>query len=224
MLAQAHDSTDRGPRQAASERLCLATRSVRATAEMIRFVAAPDGEVVPDLKRRLPGRGVWVTGTREAVAAAVRASAFRRGLRDNVRVPADLADRVDERLLQSALDALSVAHKAGRIVLGFSRVCAVAGTGEAVAFIHAAEAGADGVEKIARAQAGRTSSDRVEIAHVRAFTTPQLDLALGRSNVVHAALLAGPASDTFVMRWRNLVRYRTGPASGVATGPSSSAE
>jgi len=35
-----------------------------------------------------------------------------------------------------------------------------------------------------------------------------LDLALGRSNVIHAALLAGPASKTFLSRCQVLVRYR----------------
>jgi hypothetical protein len=43
-----------------------------------------------------------------------------------------------------------------------------------------------------------------------------LDLALGRSNVVHAALLAGPASNTFLSRSQILVRYRLADADKTA--------
>jgi len=211
------DDADAGPRSAAlgTERLCLVTREVKPVSGMIRFVVAPDGEVVADLKRRLPGRGVWITATRQALAEAVKRGAFRRGFRANAKVPADLVERVDERLMRHVLDALSIAHKAGRVTAGFAKVEAAVAGGSAVAVVHAADAGDDGVRKIA-ARAAHREPNSLEIPRIRAFTSAQLDLALGRSNVVHAALLVGPASDTFLSRWRNLDRFRMGHPGGGA--------
>src|SRR5258705_11056283 len=96
MLAHA-DMDDTGPRDArsATERTCVVTRAVKPVDELIRFVTAPDGAVVADLKRRLPGRGVWVTATRAAVDDAVKRKAFRRGFRREVRAAADLGRAVE---------------------------------------------------------------------------------------------------------------------------------
>jgi len=215
MLARPdHDEADHGPRHAAPERLCIATRQVKPVDDMIRFVVDPNGVVVADLKRRLPGRGVWVTGSRLVLADAVKRGAFKRGFRGDVQVPPDLVERVGERLAAAALDALSIAHKSGRVAIGFAKVEAAAGEDKAVALIHAAEAAADGIRKIAQALANADREIRAEIPQIRAFTSAQLDLALGRSNVVHAALLAGPASDGFLARWRNLERFRDNPEGG----------
>ena len=67
----------RDPDRDGPTRTCIATRETRGVEGMIRFVAAPDGMVTPDLKRKLPGRGVWVTATQEAVTEAVRKKALR---------------------------------------------------------------------------------------------------------------------------------------------------
>ncbi|MGA2125501.1 MAG: DUF448 domain-containing protein [Xanthobacteraceae bacterium] len=148
MLADTHDvETDSGPQRLppGAERMCAATRTLRPVAEMIRFVVGPDGDVVPDIKRRLPGRGVWITARRGVVAEAVRRKAFARGFRRDARATADLADLVERLMERSALDALSIAHKAGLVVAGFARVEAALGAGEPVTgLVHAADAGGDG--------------------------------------------------------------------------------
>ena len=212
-------ATDAGPREAApgTERLCIVTRTVKPVAELIRFVVGPDG-IVPDLKRKLPGRGVWVTATRAAVSAAVERKAFGRAFKREVTVPQGLA-AVTERLLErSALDALAVAHKGGRVAFGFAQVEAALAREAVVALVHAADAGGDGVRKL-DAAAGRRfgHADRRPVT-VALFTSAQLDLALGRSNVVHAAVLAGPASNGFVARCRSLECFRSdeGIRGGVA--------
>src|SRR5215470_15026374 len=114
MLARNDDAAlDAGPRRVpGTERMCIVTREVRPVTEMIRFVIGPDGHVVPDLKRRLPGRGVWVTATRAAVAEAVKRRAFARGFKTEARLAPDFTDEVERLLKQSVLDALSIAHKA----------------------------------------------------------------------------------------------------------------
>ena len=70
------------------ERLCAATRTVRPVSDLIRFVVGPDGEAVADVKNKLPGRGIWVTATRDALDEAIKRKAFARGFKREVRLPA----------------------------------------------------------------------------------------------------------------------------------------
>jgi predicted RNA-binding protein YlxR (DUF448 family) len=211
MLARVHqDETDAGPRSAGvTERLCAVTRQVRPIDELIRFVLAPDGTVVADIKRRLPGRGVWVGAERKLVAQAVKRQVFSRALRADAKVPPDLPDLVEAQLERAVLDALAIAHKAGAVVTGFVKVEATAHRGGAIAYLHAAEGGADGRRKIAAARRRGEAGGPGSAAEI-VLSSTQLDLALGRPNVVHAALTAGRASDTFLARRLTLERYRTG--------------
>ena len=201
--------TDLGAHAAAAarERLCVATRQVRPVGELIRFVVGPDGAVVPDVKRRLPGRGVWITARRHLVEDAVRRRIFGRGFRADVRVSMDLGDELDRLLEQSALNALSIAHKAGLVILGFAKVEAAVATAPLAALIKARDAGEESGRRLAAALR-RREEHGAEAKIVDAFPSAQLDLALGRLNVVHAALLAGRASETFLARWRFLEYFR----------------
>jgi ribosomal protein L7Ae-like RNA K-turn-binding protein len=120
---------------------------------------------------------------------------------------------VDRLMLRAALGALSIAHKAGEVVAGTGKVeDAIAGD-RAVAILHATDAAPDGVRKLTAALRrrfpgdGSGENDR-KVRVIRAFTSAELDLALGRSNVVHAALLAGRAGETFLMRWHDLWHFR----------------
>lgn len=194
----------------ASSRTCIATRAVRAPDEMIRFVRAPDGQVVPDLRRKLPGRGVWVTAERPAVEQAVRRKAFGRAFKAEVRVDAGMPDLVGGLLAEHALQALGMANKAGRLVAGFAKVESALRNGEAGALLHASDAAADGKRKLAQLAHGRP-------AVVELFSGEQLSLALGRPNVIHAALLSGPVSTAFLHRCTVLARY-LGPHPADGTG------
>src|SRR5712691_6322363 len=117
MLAETHhDELDAGPRKGGpgAERLCAVTRTVKPVGELIRFVVGPDG-IVPDLKRKLPGRGIWVTATRDALAEAVKRNVFARGFKRDVRVTPDLANFTEQLLVRAVLDALAIAGKAGGV-------------------------------------------------------------------------------------------------------------
>ncbi len=151
LAAEDNIETDAGPRSSApgTERLCIVTRAVKPTAEMIRFVVGPDGSVVPDLKRKLPGRGVWITASRDALAAAVQRKAFGRAFKREVTTPPDFTALVERLLERSALDALAILHKSGRVVHGFSKVEAAAQSEPVAAMIHASDASDDGVRKLA---------------------------------------------------------------------------
>jgi uncharacterized protein len=212
MLAFADPDLDNGPRtdRSATVRMCAVTRQVRPIDELIRFVLSPQGEVVPDLKRKLPGRGLWVSASRQTVAEAARRNQFSKGFKRDVRVTATLAADTEALLVRSVVEALAMAAKAGQVVSGFSKVEGALQQGQVRALIHASDGAADGIRKldaVARQNAGNGDESR-EIPQVTALTSEQLDLALGRSNVIHAAVLAGPASKTFLSRSHVLVRYR----------------
>jgi len=216
MLALADPDLDNGPRtgKSATVRMCAVSREQRPIDELIRFVVSPQGEVVPDVKNKLPGRGLWISGSRETVAEAVRRHQFSRGFKRDVRVAATLPADTENLLAQSAVEALAIAAKAGQVISGFAKVegaLARRQGGAAVqALIHAFDGAEDGIRKL-NALARRNAGNGAEIADfpvITALTSSELDLALGRSNVVHAAVLAGPAGKTFLSRSQILVRYR----------------
>ena len=105
-----------------SERTCIVTRQIRAPSDMLRFVIGPDESVVPDLKRNLPGRGVWVTAQKPIVAEAVKRQAFAKSFKAKARAAATLADDVDRLLEQGALQSLSICNKAGLVSTGSAKV------------------------------------------------------------------------------------------------------
>ena len=216
MLALADPELDNGPRtdRSATMRMCAVTRAVRPIDELIQFVVAPSGEVIPDLKRKLPGRGMWISASHQAVAEAVRRNHFSKGFKREIRAAPTLVADTESLLVRSAVEALAMAAKAGQVVSGFSKVESALTqrqTQNSVrALIHASDGAADGIRKLdalARQNAGNDDESR-EFPVVTALNSEQLDLALGRSNVIHAALLAGPASKTFLSRSQVLVRYR----------------
>jgi uncharacterized protein len=209
MLAQENGiELDHGPQSRGVERFCIATRVTRPVEKMIRFVIAPNGEAVPDLKHNLPGRGVWVTATRKALDQAIKAGAFARAFRREVRVAADLAGRTEGLLENALLDSLAIVRKAGLLALGFTKIESALARDRIVALLHAAEAASDGVKKLDAAL--RQSGQAGSVTVIRILSAAQLDLALGRPNVIHAALLVGRASDTFMVRLRRLEGFRSG--------------
>ena len=203
---------ERGP-----ERTCIVTRAKGSPDQMIRFVAAPDGTVTPDLKRRLPGRGVWVTATAKAVAAAVKKGAFARGLRAKVTASAALAEEVDALLARDALQYLSLVNKAGLVVTGFAKVeKLIAGEATIAGMVHAVDAGDDGVRKMGQLLSRRYGEAAAAVPRAILFASGQMDLALGRANVIHAALKTGPAAQAFFARARRLSLYRGASEPGLA--------
>ncbi|WP_106752775.1 RNA-binding protein [Pannonibacter carbonis] len=202
------------------ERQCALTREVRPVSELMRFVMDPDGNVMPDFRRNLPGRGVWITASKEALDLAEKRRVFPKAFKAEAKVEPGLSARVDAMLVRSALSALSLARKAGELVTGFAKVDAALKRDPVVGLIHASDASEDGVRKLAGLFASRfedTNGGPV----VRLFDSTQLDLALGRSNVIHAALLAGRASGGFLARLRDLEAFRAGSVAKDSDGANS---
>jgi predicted RNA-binding protein YlxR (DUF448 family) len=202
--------------RALRERTCIVTRQVKPESALIRFVRAPDGAVTPDLRARLPGRGVWVTADRSHVATAARKGMLVKMLGSTAKVAPQLADQVDGLLMMAAVGALAMARKAGSLVGGFTKVEDALRSGKAVAVIHADDAAQDGQSKLA----GVARKWRREgLPVLRCFAREQLDLAFGRTNVIHAALLASQASDNALKRVGDLLRYRNSGENGGSRDP-----
>jgi predicted RNA-binding protein YlxR (DUF448 family) len=162
MLAAMHEQElDGGPRKvgAGSARMCAVTRTVKPVEELIRFVIGPQG-VVPDVKRRLPGRGLWITADRQALSDAVARKVFARGFKRDVRVETGLVELTERLLASSVLDALAIAGKSGLVVTGFFKVEAALGHDKVVALLHSAEAKPDGVSKLKSALRRRRMPNR----------------------------------------------------------------
>ena len=186
--------------------MCAVTRDVLGEPDLIRFVAAPDGSVVADLRAKLPGRGIWVGLDRGRVAEAVRKNVFSRGLKVPLKPAPDLPDQVAARLREAALGRLGLARKAGDALAGFAKVEAAVGSGRLAAVMIAADAAEDGRRKMEQALRRRFGL-RLPVQVLRLFTSAELGLAIGRPSVIHAAVLQSPAGRSFVGAAIRLQRY-----------------
>lgn len=188
--------------------MCIVTRAVKDEAELIRFVRSPDGVVVPDLARKLPGRGVWVGLDRKLLDQAMAKKLFARGFQTETTIPPDLPDIVSRLLRQQALSLLSLAKKAGEAVSGFMKVEEMLGRGRARLLFHGTDAKPDGCRKLDKlAQPG-------VVEKIVLFEIDELDLAFGRPNVVHAAVAKGGLAEKLSAAVRRIETFE-----GRMTGP-----
>jgi len=197
-------------REPQSERTCIVTGEEGSPESMLRFALSGEGVVTPDILRKLPGRGVWTQLSRPVVRQAAMKQAFARGFRKAVRASAELADDVDRLLETDALQFLSLVNKAGLVVAGAMKVETAIREGGVVALLHASEGSPDGAAKLDRLLQGVAGERYATIPRINLFHSSQLDLALGRTNVIHAALNSGPASTAFLTKLARLNLYRFG--------------
>ncbi|MBN9077389.1 MAG: DNA-binding protein [Rhizobiales bacterium 65-79] len=193
-----------------NERTCIVTRKAGEADSLIRFVRGPDGSVVPDLKKTLPGRGCWVTGDRVHVEKAAQRKLFARALKAEVTVPPDLGETVDGLLAKAALGSLGLARKAGSVVLGAVKVEDAVRKGTALLVLHAQEASADGIRRIASARRATVHAGGPATPAYKLFSGTELGLAFGGTNVIHAAVLAEGAGRAVQKRVVALDRFRGG--------------
>ena len=182
------------------ERMCIVTRKVMDEADLLRFVRSPEGEVVPDLARKLPGRGVWVAVERAKVAEAAAKGLFSRGFKAQSKTDPGLADRIGLQLRRQAVSTLSLARKAGEAVSGFTKVEEALRKGPVRLLLQAEGTSEDGGRKLTRLAGPRT-------AICGFLQCADLDLAFGRANVVHAAVADGGLAERLVFHVARLARY-----------------
>jgi len=182
------------------ERTCIVTRIAKSDAELLRFVLSPDGDVVPDLKRKLPGRGVWVSKDKTVLAEAIKRHLFAKGFGKAAKAEPDLVDLVSRLLRSEMLSAISLSRKAGLATSGFMKVEEAVTKGKVAILLHAAGSSSDGAEKLDR-KCG------ANVAIVGLFAQSELDLAFGRENVVHAALSFGGQTQKLLDLMRGFAQY-----------------
>lgn len=179
--------------EASRQRRDIVSGEVMEEARLIRFVVGPDGQVVPDLARKLPGRGLWVAADRASVETAARKGLFARAAKAKVQAPPDLADRVEKLLRARLLSALGLARRAGDLTSGFEKVSATIASGKAAWLIEARDGAADGRRKLLALVRKQPRPPGL----FGVFAAEELNLALGGENVIHTAFLAGRAAE----RW-----------------------
>lgn len=190
------------------ERTCILTRSINPPSGLMRFVLGPDKRVVPDLRNRLPGRGAWVTPTAAAIGEVQRRRLFARAFKQEVAPSPSLVEEIDAALVRDLKGALSLANKAGAVVAGFGKVESAIASGNVTALIHASDAAADGRRKLRAALHRMPPVTTSDILVLDDLPSVDLDVALGRLHVIHAALLAGPGSEGCLACWRRLRVFR----------------
>ncbi len=211
------------------ERTCVLTRHKAAKEELIRLALSPEGEVAPDVRARAPGRGAWIGVTRSeldgANAKGKLKGALQRAFKTNdLRVPANLGERTEHALRQTALDRLGMEARAGNLINGADKVEAAARAGKVHLLVHAADASEDGRRRMDQAwRVGGGGPQGVIFPEGRTI----LSMALGRENVVHVAL-TDPAAASRVRhalaRWRAFTGPDRGPEGGEPALRTGSAE
>ena len=180
------------------QRRCIATGRSVDKSELVRFVLAPSGDIVPDVAERLPGRGVWVSARRDAINRAVARKQFSRGLRRPVAAGSDLADSVESLLVRRIVELLGFARRAGEAVCGFEK-CRAFLAREGSLLLHARDGSAAGLDKLA----GRSS-----VTVLRVLDRVELGEAFGRIDAVHVALRSGGLATRIARECTRLAGFR----------------
>jgi predicted RNA-binding protein YlxR (DUF448 family) len=214
------------------QRTCILSRRTAGRDELIRLALSPDGDVAPDVRAKAPGRGAWIGVDRAALEVTLvtgklkgaLARAFKTG---DFAIPADLGELIEAALRQTTLDRLGLEARAGNLATGSERIETAARRGRVALLIHAADASAEGKRKLD--QAWRVGSDR-EGSGAQGLVFPDgraiLSLALGRENVVHAAIIdrAAAARVTRALdRWRAFIGREDGLSAATAGTPDAAA-
>lgn len=181
-------------------RTCIVSREQKPEAALIRFALSPDGDVVPDLRRKLPGRGCWVSNSRAMVAEAIKRHAFAKNLDDKAQAAESLPMLVGKLMRAEMTQALALCRKAGLATSGNAKVEDALRQGKVAALIHAAGSSPDGAAKLDWLGGPDT-------AIIELFETNELDLAFGRENVVHAALSQGGQTRNLLDLVRRFAQY-----------------
>jgi len=187
------------------ERKCIATGEVRPKFGLIRFAVGPEGQIVPDILGKLPGRGVWVGATRDALQTATKKGLFARAAKQTVSVPDDLAMLVEALLARRVVDLISLMRKGGHAVAGYEKVKDWLAKDEAEVLIQASDGSERGKTKLSTPYGG---------SWIGWLTADELGQAFGRQSTIHAALAAGGLCERVVEEAARLKGLRASDGDG----------
>ena len=214
------------------ERKCILTGEHDARDRLIRLAVSPDGEVLPDVRARAPGRGAWVGVDRPTLEAAQAKGKLKGALARSFKsgalsIPEDLGGRIEAALRQTMVDRLGLEARAGALITGAEKIETAARKGDVHLLLHAADASEDGRRKLDQAwRAGGSEEQGFRQGVVFPADRSILSLALGRQNVVHVALIDRAAATRVrhaLDRWRAFIGPNEGLSAGSADAPGMSA-
>jgi len=189
------------------ERRCIVTGEVLPEARLIRFVSDPDGNIVPDIDAKLPGRGLWVSAERASLEKAIAKNLFSRAAKKPVKADAGLPARVEKLLVRRMADDLGLARRIGALILGFDQVeRALSAKNPPHLLVEASDGAADGRRKLIAVAWAQGLKPTV----IDCLDSGELGLALGRENVVHAALKSGQLAERLERNAGRLAGFRAG--------------
>jgi predicted RNA-binding protein YlxR (DUF448 family) len=192
------------PDSEVSLRRCIVTREPQPKDGLIRFVVAPDGTLTPDLAESLPGRGIWVTASREVIETARTKKLFGRAARRAVKVPEDIADRLEQLLAERCVALLGLLNRAGELVAGMMRVREWLRDDKAAILLTAAESDGRDASELKRLARGMQTVDVLKGV--------ELGRAVGRDHIVHMAAAPGRLAQSLIRETRRLAGLRDGGA------------
>lgn len=169
-------------------RKCIVTGEILDKSQLLRFVAVDNVGIVSDFKRKLDGKGVYVTNSKTCLEKAVKANLFAKALKEKVKVDADLVSMVEKLLRNQALHAISLARKAGGVVWGLDKSLEAIKKNKADFVVEASDAGNDGKKKLA------SHAGSLEI--YKLFSSEELDKELGMENTVYLVFTRSAMSDS----------------------------
>lgn len=187
------------------ERKCIATGEVHPKYGLLRFVVGPDAQIVPDILGKLPGRGIWVSADRTALEKAMAKGAFARSAKQQVQVPGELIQEVEQQLVRRVLDLISLARKSGAAVAGYEKVKDWLSKEEAEVLIQAVDGSGRGKSKLSTPHYG---------SYIGWLSAEELGTAFGRQTVIHAALASGGLTQRVVEEAQRLKGVRLNTAAG----------
>ncbi len=190
------------------ERKCIVTGDVQPKSGLIRFVIGPDGQVVPDILGKLPGRGLYVTAEKVVIETAKRGQ-FARAAKAPVTVPEGLAAEVERQQARRVVDLIALARKAGLAIAGFEKVKSALAGDHVRVLLQASDGSERGKSKLWTPTGAR---------YYGCLTSDELGLAFGRQSVIHGALAAGGLSDRVVEEAAKLRGLRESNGGDTASG------
>ncbi len=202
MTRKTHKSASRRQQQDLSEpvRRCIATGQVLKTSGLLRFVVSPDGVLVHDVHKKLPGRGIWIESKKENIELARKKGLFARSAKQPVSVADDLCDIVEAGLAKRCLDLLGLGRKGGLVVTGFAKVEASLKNGKAAILLAASDGADDGRQKLRRLAGS--------LPLVELFDSDELSKALGLENAIHVSMVRAGPTEKFLVEVSRLAGLR----------------
>ena len=167
-------------------RKCIVTGEIKEKSQLLRFVLTPDRQIVPDLYKKLPGKGVYVSNSYVLLKQAIEKNSFAKVLKINTKVNKELLQIVENLLHKNALNAISLAKKGGVAVIGFDKVLTALKENKLAFLLEAQDAGRDGLKKLQ----GYTAN----LSVYRLFNVEDLDKVLDKVNTVYIGFLKAEMS------------------------------